>query len=230
MHDSPRLFRQHVSKRCLSDAERSAEIDGEDALKGVRSTIEGRLDWPEDSCTVDNCVKTTEFFCRSVDRVRHLAWVTDVNRHARYQVEPGHGGAISTLLFSNRGPIPLDAPTIAILCCVLIPASPALMSVLSRWLGIRDVSPTLQARSLRFTQSREFSLPTPQPVGHSRPVENRDRDLDRTDISSTSSTSSVGSIDTSGVRSNHRASCPRSMTLTLSPFFASVPIPPFVAR
>src|SRR5699024_6953943 len=39
----------------------------------------------------------------------------------------------------------------------------------------------------------------------------------------TSPTSPVGSIDTSRVRSNHRASCSRSMTLTLSPFFASVP-------
>src|SRR5699024_11389696 len=42
-------------------------------------------------------------------------------------------------------------------------------------------------------------------------------------ISPTSPTSPVGSIDTSRVRSNHRASCSRSMTLTLSPFFASVP-------
>src|SRR5699024_5971517 len=66
----------------------------------------------------------------------------------------------------------------------------------------------------------------PSPVDHSRPVENRDRDLDRADISPTSPTSPVGSIDTSRVRSNHRASCSRSLTLKLSPFFASVPFEP----
>ncbi|AZL05116.1 hypothetical protein CXR25_05415 [Brevibacterium aurantiacum] len=41
---------------------------------------------------------------------------------------------------------------------------------------------------------------------------------------------SCRSIDTSRVRSNHRASCSRSLTLKLSPFFASVPFRPLVER
>src|SRR5699024_12019266 len=60
-------------------------------------------------------------------------------------------------------------------------------------------------------------------MGHERPVENRDRDLDREDVSPASAASPVGSIDTGRVRSNHRASCPGSLTLTLSPILASVP-------
>src|SRR5699024_9760854 len=70
----------------------------------------------------------------------------------------------------------------------------------------------------------------PPPVGEPGTVENRDRDVDRADISPPSPTSSVGSIDTCRVRSNHRASCSRSMTLTLSPFFASVPFAVLLKR
>jgi putative transposase len=60
-------------------------------------------------------------------------------------------------------------------------------------------------------------------MGYARPVADRDRDLDRADVSPASETRPIGSIDTCRVRSNHRVSCTRSLTLKLSPNPASVP-------
>src|SRR5699024_6294063 len=63
----------------------------------------------------------------------------------------------------------------------------------------------------------------PSPVGESGAVENRDRDVDRADVSPSSAASPVRSFDTCRVRSNYWVTCSRSVTPELSPLLASVP-------
>src|SRR5699024_4130663 len=64
----------------------------------------------------------------------------------------------------------------------------------------------------------------PSPVGESGAVENRDRDVDRADVSPSSAASPVRSFDTCRVRSNYWVTCSRSVTPELSPLLASVPL------